>query len=117
MVLTPTQLKIGALEVDTLSGITVARLTGGASANTLDASGFDTAGTHAELNGAGGDDKLIGSPGDDVLIGGEGDDLLAGGKGNDTYRFDTDSNLGKDSLTRWPVRVSTRSISPAAPER
>lgn len=98
MVLTPGQLKIGATEVDTLAGITVAKLTGGDSANLLDASGFNLPGTSVVLNGVGGNDVLIGSPGDDTLIGGSGDDSLSGRLGDDTYWFITNQNLGSDTL-------------------
>jgi len=80
----------GAIE-DTWIGFEAAELTGGAAANTLDASGFDG---DVRLEGAGGNDTLLGGVGDDTLIGGPGDDSLAGGFGNDVYAFDTDTTLG-----------------------
>ncbi|MCH2590612.1 MAG: S8 family serine peptidase [Planctomycetales bacterium] len=57
-------------------------LTGGASANTIDASAF-TAGL-VVLNGEGGNDSLLGSTGNDALNGADGDDTFVGGDGNDT---------------------------------
>ena len=100
-VLTPGQLKIGATEVDTLAGITVAQLTGGESANLLDASAFNDPGTHVILDGAGGDDVLIGSPGADTLVGGTGNDSLSGRAGDDTYWFITNEDLGKDTAIEF----------------
>ena len=64
----------------TLSGIPVARLTGGLGNNTLDASGFTGSAT---LLGGLGDDTLRGGAGDDYLDGGPGSDLLRGGAGHD----------------------------------
>jgi Ca2+-binding RTX toxin-like protein len=84
----------GALE-DTLSGFEAAELTGGASANTLDASAFDGA---VILDGGEGDDTLRGGFGDDLLIGRGGNDTLAGGYGDDTYQFDSDDALGADTV-------------------
>ncbi len=51
------------------------------------------------LRGGPGNDSLGGNEGDDTLEGGTGDDTLAGGTNNDRYIFDTDANLGSDSLT------------------
>ena len=101
-ILTPTQLKVGATEVDTLSGITVAQLAGGDSNNVLDASAFNLPGTRVTLDGAGGDDTLIGSPGNDLLIGGSGDDSLSGRLGDDRYGFKTQLDLGSDTLNELP---------------
>ncbi len=67
---------------DTLSGIEQVTLTGGALANTLDASAF-TVGT-VTLDGAAGNDTLTGGTGNDTLIGGAGNDTLNGGAGTDT---------------------------------
>ncbi len=87
-------LKIGG-EVDTLSGIESARLTGGAGANLLDASGF-TLGP-VVLDGGGGNDTLRGGTGNDRLIGGAGNDILAGGGGDDTYVLTPDGGI--DTIT------------------
>ncbi len=80
--LSNTSLNIGG-QVDSLSSIESARLTGGAGANTLNASAF-TLGP-VVLDGAGGNDTLRGGAGNDRLIGGVGNDSLVGGGGNDTY--------------------------------
>ncbi|NLC71635.1 MAG: DUF4347 domain-containing protein, partial [Desulfuromonadaceae bacterium] len=77
-VLTDTQLAIGA-EVDILSDIERAELTGGNSNNTIDASAFTLGGV--VLDGGAGDDILYGGHGDDLLTGGEGIDRLFGGPG------------------------------------
>ena len=90
--LTDASLARGA-DVDTLTNIDRAELTGGAGANTIDANGFT--GT-ANLSGLGGDDVLIGGSGSDTLIGGAGNDTLRGGAGSDTYQFDVDEMLGTD---------------------
>src|SRR5579859_6924226 len=76
----------GVLGVDTLTDVEQASLTGGASNNTLNASGFSGPVT---LDGGAGDDVLIGGPdtlglGADILLGGPGNDTLTGGRGNDT---------------------------------
>jgi len=57
-------------------------LTGGASANTINASAF-TAGA-VVLNGLGDNDILLGGAGHDELNGGTGDDTFVAGDGNDT---------------------------------
>lgn len=57
-------------------------LTGGASANLIDASGYSGPVT---IRGEGGDDTLSGGMGDDTLSGGMGDDTLGGGPGKDRY--------------------------------
>jgi len=78
-------------ELDALTGIETARLTGGAGDDTLDASGFTKGGVFLEglegkdiLIGGYGNDLLDGGDGDDFLYGGAGADLLAGGGGDDT---------------------------------
>lgn len=85
MTLTTTTLVVGSEGTDTLTEIETAELTGGASANTLDASGFDPAsGLGVTLDGAGGDDVLTGTDNDDTLTGGSGADDIDGGGGDDT---------------------------------
>lgn len=94
MTLTDAALTIGA-EVDTLTDIERAELTGGDGSNVIDASAF----THdVILAGQGGSDVLRGGGGNDTLIGGAGDDTLFGGPGNDTYSFNADSTLGADQI-------------------
>jgi Ca2+-binding RTX toxin-like protein len=66
----------------TLQAIKHARLEGGASANTLDASAF-TLGSVTLLGGAG-NDTLKGGSGADLLDGGDDTDSLIGGPGADT---------------------------------
>lgn len=66
-----------------LTGIEVARLTGGPGDNTLNASTFNVG--SVTLDGGAGNDTLRGGSGSDVLIGGDGDDTLAGGAGDDEY--------------------------------
>ena len=84
-------------ETDTLIGIEAATLTGGPSANIINAAPF----THGPviLNGEGGPDILRGGIGADILTGGGGNDTLIGNSGNDTYVFDADSPLGADTVT------------------
>ena len=76
---------------DTLTSIEGGVLTGGASANTIDASAFS--GT-ATLNGAGGNDVITGTAQNDVISGGDDDDLINGGLGADTIN----GNGGNDRL-------------------
>ena len=72
----------GTLGIDTFfSGFEGASLTGGASADTINAS---TVSIPVTLNGAAGNDKLTGGNGNDLLIGGAGTDTLTGGGGSDT---------------------------------
>ena len=63
-----------------LGGIGAAIISGGASNETLDATGFS--GT-AWLYGGSGNDTLLAGSGDDYLDGGTGSDTLVGGAGND----------------------------------
>ncbi len=103
---------------DQVVGIESARLSGGRSANRIDASGFsgptvqvgyagnDTliGGSASDiLRGSAGRDRLIGNSGNDRLfgqgstgdwlIGGPGDDLLNGGSGNDVLVAEADANF------------------------
>ena len=68
--LTLTDTLLTGAGTDTLSSLESFSLTGGASANLFDASGF-TLGP-VSLNGAGGDDTLNGSPASDSIVGGAG---------------------------------------------
>lgn len=80
---------------DIISNFESALLTGGDSANTIDASAFSGPVT---IRGLGGDDTLIGGPGNDLLDGGEGNDTLIGGPGDDTLL----GGPGDDTLTGGP---------------
>ncbi len=91
MKLSDASLSIGAEGNDSLASIEIARLTGGADANNLNASPFT--GT-AILYGLGGDDDLSGGAGDDILDGGDGDDRALGSSGNDILL----GGAGHDSL-------------------
>lgn len=75
-----TSLTIGT-NIDTLTGIETATLTGGAGNNLLSAFEF-TLGS-VTLNGLGGNDRLNGGSRNDTLNGGVGNDGLEGGEGND----------------------------------
>ncbi len=76
-----TDTRLIGLGTDKLSNINEADLTGGPSANKIDASAFSGV---AVLEGGPGNDKLYGGAGDDILIGDDGNDTLIGGTGDDT---------------------------------
>ncbi len=78
--LTLTNTRLSGIGTDTVSGIEQANLTGGASANRLDASTFTGSVT---LSGLGGNDTLLGGSGADVLQGGDANDSMNGGAGID----------------------------------
>lgn len=97
-VLLPTTLT--GVGTDTLISIEMASLTGGASGNAIDVSGFTGLTT---VNGAGGGDLITGSPqadridgqtGNDTIIGGGGNDVLFGSDGTDSIS----GGLGNDAL-------------------
>ena len=77
---------------DVLVGIERARLTGGAGANTIDASGFTGPVT---LDGGAGNDILTGGSGGASIIGGAGNDILTGGDGGATIT----GGAGLDTIT------------------
>lgn len=87
---------------DTLSGIEQVRLTGGAGANTINASAF-TLGA-VTLDGQAGNDTLTGGTGNDLLIGGAGNDSLTGGAGKDTFGF---ANTGITPFSTSGLGVDT----------
>jgi Ca2+-binding RTX toxin-like protein len=76
---------------DQLLSIEQAMLTGGSSANTLNAAASTGAVT---LDGAAGNDSIAGGTLGDSLVGGDGDDTFTGGLGNDTV----DGGVGTDRL-------------------
>jgi CSLREA domain-containing protein len=93
-----TNSKLTGNGTDTLVGIELASLTGGSSANKLDASAF--AG-NVTLIGGDGNDTLIGGSGNDYLQGDLGNDSLKGRDGNDYLRGGNDtlvSGLDNDTL-------------------
>ena len=83
---------------DTHNSFELARITGGASANTIDASAFTGL---TVLSGGPGNDVLTGGTGSDVLTGSTGSDTISGGAGIDTLieRADVDFTLTGNSLT------------------
>ena len=87
--LSDTALSVSTGATFSLSGITLARLSGGAGANRLDAHLFTG---RVIMLGGDGPDTLIGGTGNDYLIGGGGADFLDGGAGTDTL----DGGLGTD---------------------
>ena len=99
-VLTTSQLT--GFGTDSLTSIENANLTGDASANTINASGF--AGTATTLSGGAGNDTITGSSGQDSIDGGDDDDTLSGAAGNDTISGGAGNDLllggsGNDMLT------------------
>ncbi|MBQ0721029.1 MAG: LEPR-XLL domain-containing protein [Gammaproteobacteria bacterium] len=90
-------LTLNGSEIDTYTGIETARLSGGDSANILDASGFNNSGAlqgvGVTLDGAAGDDTLYGSQDDDVISGGLGQDTIDGRLGTDTLLEDGEGRL------------------------
>jgi Ca2+-binding RTX toxin-like protein len=89
---TLTNTSLSGLGTDSLAGIERAQLTGGAGANTINASAFS--GT-TSLAGGGGNDLVIGGSASDNVSGGNDDDTLRGGPGGDTLG----GGDGADSLT------------------
>ena len=89
--LSTTQLASALTGTDSLTAIDRARLTGGGSDNTIDASVFDGSTT---LTGGNGNDTLTGSAFADVLTGSGGNDVLIAGDGNDILN----GGSGKDEL-------------------
>lgn len=73
-----------ANDIDSLTSIEQATLTGGASNNIIDASQFTLGGV--TIDGKAGFDTIIGTNQNDSLTGGDGNDILTGGGGNDTLR-------------------------------
>ncbi len=78
---------------DSLSGIEAVFITGGASANRIDARAF--VGTSVStIQGGDGDDTLMGSVGRDLVQGEAGNDVLSGGPSSDTV----DGGVGTDVI-------------------
>jgi len=80
-----------ASETDVLVSIESAVLTGGASANTIDASAFTVGGV--TLDGQAGGDILIGTAYDDLFTGGAGRDSFYGEGGTDTIVESRDADF------------------------
>jgi Ca2+-binding RTX toxin-like protein len=92
---------------DTFSQIESARLQGGGSNNTLDASAVND--LRVILEGAGGLDILIGGSQNDVIDGGVGNDNLTGGAGNDRFAYNA-LNDRIDTITDFTSGVDTFSF-------
>jgi RHS repeat-associated protein len=111
---TLTNTALTGLGSDTLTGIEVAKLTGGAGNNTLNASAFTGSVT---LDGGSGNDTLTGGSGADQLTGGLGNDSMTGGSGTDILVESGDINftltntaltgLGSDTITGIEVAKLT----------
>ncbi|KYC36879.1 hypothetical protein WA1_45295 [Scytonema hofmannii PCC 7110] len=88
---TLTNTQLTGLGNDTFSNIEQAKLTGGISNNTINASAFSLG--NVSLFGGEGNDILIGGTLNDTLSGGEGNDTIDGGTGNDTLSESADVNF------------------------
>jgi hypothetical protein len=103
-------LTISPTETDTLVDVEEADLTGGASANIIDASDFSGTATlmggdnddtitgamgESAINGNMGNDELTGLGSNDTIMGGGGDDLMDGGAGMDMLT----GQAGNDTMT------------------
>ena len=86
-----TNTSLTGVGTDKLASFEEASLTGGASANKLDASTFTG---NVTLSGGAGNDTLLGGGGNDALLGGNDKDLIMGGAGADTLI----GGLGNDTL-------------------
>ena len=96
MLLTNSSLSFAGVLEDTLLGIEKVCLTGGDSANVMDAATFSGSTT---LIGGNGDDKLIGGSLADSLDGGAGNDWLIGGNGNDSLLGGSGDDVLDDAPT------------------
>jgi Ca2+-binding RTX toxin-like protein len=76
---------------DTIDGLEVVQVTGGASANTIDATGLTL--LSLIFSGEGGDDTVTGGALDDTLSGGEGADSINGRNGNDHVSGDGGNDI------------------------
>ncbi len=95
MTLTNSSLSFGGVSEDTLVAVEKAFLSGGVSANVIDASAFTGQTT---LIGDSGNDSLTGGSVVDSLDGGAGDDLLSGRGGNDSLRGGVGDDVLDDSV-------------------
>jgi|GEM_PF-3352709 len=100
---------------DTLLSIERAALTGGESANKIDATNFSGI---VYLYGNGGNDTLIGGSGNDIIKGGEGNDLINGGTGNDRLYGEAGSDIfvissaqGRDTIYDFEDGVDILGLS------
>jgi Ca2+-binding RTX toxin-like protein/uncharacterized protein YkwD len=92
--ITLTDTTLAGLGNDSFSALEIFQITGGASGNTIDASGFSLGGATLVINGGDGNDNITGSSLSETLNGGDGNDSLRGGGGNDLLN----GNDGDDTL-------------------
>ncbi|MDA0283806.1 MAG: hypothetical protein O3B86_10670 [Planctomycetota bacterium] len=92
--LTLTNTTLSGIGSDSFTALEIFQITGGTSANRIDASAFSLAGATLSVNGEGGNDTIIGSSLNDVLNGGDGNDIVLGRDGNDLINGDD----GDDTL-------------------
>lgn len=83
---------LSVVATDSISGIEAVSITGGASANRIDARAFTNTSV-STLQGGDGDDTLMGTVGRDLLQGQGGNDVLSGGASSDTL----DGGAGTDA--------------------
>ena len=75
---------------DSLANVEQAEITGGASANTIDVSGFSGS---TEISGLAGNDTILGGSGVDQIDGGSGDDSIDGNTGNDVIDGGSENDI------------------------
>lgn len=95
MTLTDGSLARTGLDSDTLISITRASLSGGATADIINAVGFTGFTT---ISGAAGNDTITGGSGSDSIDGGADNDSISGGNGSDTLVGGTQGAGGSDTL-------------------
>ncbi len=92
--LTTPQVVNANLTLTLASATSIEHIYGGSGNDTLTGNSLNNT-----LNGYDGDDVLSGDDGNDTLVGGAGNDTLVGGAGNETYAFNTNTQLGSDTVT------------------
>jgi Ca2+-binding RTX toxin-like protein len=88
------------------AGNTIENVTGGSQDDTITGNALNNV-----LIGGPGSDTLDSGAGNDTLLGGAGNDTMVGGANDDTYRFDTDTALGSDSIDESGGGVETLDFS------
>lgn len=106
-----TDTSMTGLGTDSLQGIEGLDVTGGPSANIIDASGFSS---WAYLRGQGGNDTITGGSHGMALVGGPGGDTLIGGPRRDDFTGDDDVSVGNDTIIGGGGRDSISASLPAS---
>ena len=109
--LTITDTSMTGLGTDSLQSIEGLDVTGGPSANIIDASGFSS---WAYLRGEGGNDTITGGPYGMALVGGPGGDTLIGGPRRDDLTGDDEVSVGNDTLIGGGGRDTVSASLPAS---